>query len=366
MENVFRMTDSEKKLFTVLGRYPDISMKDLLIHTTYKRMSSIMRKLDQFRDQEILYGPVYEIEYGRLCRNPFHRVMCVMETTLSYETVISYLALIEPLGWIFPVLSPNKTLLNVASFSSNDAEMIEIFRLLKDYSIITDYLIRISSLNRVIENPDFFGDFNPPLDTLLDYSDIPDISYGCHDTYWNTCDISILPYLRMGYKGAKLIEILRAERKLQRNWTYSQIKYSREKMVTKGLIKKEYGIYPFPYNQCVHFILYVKCEDVILPRILHNFARGARVYKEYLNCGDWGLMECVSHHLFLTDLMNKLDSIEEIKEKEVYHIRSIPEKYWVSEPPLLKHFDFDNQTVEYPYHVYREKVKVKLENEFNL
>jgi hypothetical protein len=365
MATVFKMTDNEKKLLTVIGRYPGISMNDLLTHTTYKRMSSIMRKLDQFRDQEILYGPVYEIEYGRLCRNPLHRVMCVMESTLSYETVISYLALVEPMGWIFPVLSPNKTLLNVASFSSNDAEMIDIFRLLKDSGIITDYLVRVSCLNRIIENPDFFGDFDPPLDRLLDDCGIPDLSYRCHDTDWNTCDISILPYLRMGYKGAKLIEIMRAERKLQKNWSYSQIKYSREKMVKKGLIRREYGTYPLPYNQCVHFILYVKCESSLLPRILHNFARGARVYKEYLNCGEWGLIECVSHHLFLTDLMNKLDSIEEIKEREAYHIRSIPEKYWVIEPPLLKYFDFDNQVIEYPYHVYKEKVKEKLEHELN-
>ena len=86
----------------------------------------------------------------------------------------------------------------------------------------------------------------------------------------------------MGYKGTKLIEILKKERKLERPWTYEQIKYSHEKMIRSKFIRKEYTVFLFPYLHCVHFILVLKSVETALDqRIARNLARGTRVYKEY-------------------------------------------------------------------------------------
>ena len=205
------------------------------------------------------------------------------------------------------------------------------------------------------------------LDNLVDPCDVPDMSLGCHDTDWTECDIAVLPYLRHGRKEGKLIEILREERKEDRRWTYEQIKYSREKMINNKLIEKVCVIDPYPIDQCVYFDLFLKPEDSALTqKILCNFARNARIYKEYVRCNEWGLVICVSHPLFLSKLMYELDQQEEICEKELYQARSIPfGKYHFRKPIRLDSFDFENQTLEYPYHVYKEKIKEKIENELD-
>jgi len=357
-----QLTTNEKELLTTLGTFPDSSMKELVDRTQYKRLSSVIKKIRQLKKQNMFYGPFHDIDFGKLCKNPVHMAICVIESRQSFETVISYLRLIEPLKFVFPVLSPHKKVIGTLFVSSDDQKMMSLFQLLKDSTIITDYIVRPYSHNRVVENPNFFGDPNPSLDTLLDPCDIPDLSFGCHNTKWNECDISILPYVQAGYNGGKLIEILKAERKLNRMWKYDQIKYSHRKMVRNGLITKRYFIYPFPYSQCIDFNLFLKTEDKALTkRILCNFARGERVLREWVLCGDWGHIGFVSHPLFLTGLMHKVGQIDEIKEKEMYQIYSISDREsFLTRPPELKCFDLDKQTLEYPYDVYRERIKEKL------
>jgi hypothetical protein len=366
MVEIQEMTDREKELLNALGKYPDMSLKELVTYSGYKRVSYISRKIEQFKRQGNLFGPVYLPDWGKLCKNPLNRVFCILELESSYEKVISYLELIEPLAWIFPILSAHKKLLYVEFLSSHDTETKSLIQVLKDNNIITECMFHVSNHNKVIENPNLFGDFNPPLDNLLDPCDIPDTSYGQHQTEWNECDITIFPYLMGGYKGTKLIEILKAEKNLDRTVTYEQIKYSRDKMVKNMFIRKGYHVFPFPYNHCVHFVLVLTSEDTaITERMGCNFVKGTRVYKEYTLCKDRLLIEFISHPFFLTDLMHKLDSIDEIKEKWIYHVRSLSsEEHKVFYPPELKYFDFETQTVQYPYHVYRERIKEKLENEY--
>lgn len=113
------------------------------------------------------------------------------------------------------------------------------------------------------------------------------------------------------------------------------------------------------------FHLFLKFDDSgLTQRALYNFARGGRIYKKCVLLNDWGMIACTSHPLFLTDLMHKLDSIDEIKEREVYPIRSFPpRKYYFRHFPELIYYDFETQTLEYPYRVYEEKIKERLEND---
>lgn len=363
MGNTYQITDSEKELLHAVGNHPEISMKELLNYTRYKYVSTVVRKLEQLKERKILFGPIYDINHGKLCRNSLHKLVCILEARQSLETVISYLKVIEPLLWIFPVLSYKKVL-QVGFLSSDNAEMKALLQLLKDNNIIADYIVRSSCHKRLAENPNLFGDLNPSLDQLLELCDIPDMSRENHDATWNECDINILPYLRTGHKSAKLIEILRKEKRVHsRRWTYEEIRYSRDKIMRNGLVEKIYVFYPFPYRECAQIHLFLRTEDTtVTQRILYNFTRGERVYKEYSLYGDWGMLVCVCHPLFLTDLMGKLDSIDQIKEKELYQLRSNSGEYSFAQPPQLKYYNFDNQTLEYPYHVYREKIKEKLEN----
>ena len=364
-----RITENEKELLHARGRHPEMSVKELLSYTKYKWKRTVSRKLTQLREQHILSGSIYDLNYTKLCRNPLHKVLCIFESNQSLETVISYLKVIEPLLWTFPVLSSHKRVLNAGFFSTDDAALATIFQVLKDNNIVTDYAVRAFCTKRMIENPNLFGDLNPPLDNLLDPCDVPDMSLAYHDTEWNRCDMSILPHLM---KGAKLVKILRKENDLHENLTYEKIKYSRRKMVKNGLIEKKYIFNPLPVDQCVEFQMFLKIEDTALaPHIIYNFARGERVFKQYALFEEWGTTDCiwgstscVSHPLFLKDLVHKLDEIDEIGETEIYLMRSYPlEKYRYSRPLDLKYFDFEKQTIQYPYHGYEEKIKEKIENE---
>jgi len=231
------LSKNEKELLNVLGKVPDASMKELVKYTNYKQVTTVARKVNQFKEQMILQGPLYDLNYSKLCKNPLHKMYCILETTQSYETAISYVKLIEPLRLVFPALSPHKKILVAVFYSSNDQKTVSLLELLKDNNIITDYTVHVWCSKRIVENPNFFGDPTPSLDNLLDPCDIPDMSLECHDTDWNECDITIIPYLR--FNDTKLIEILRKEKNLHRSWTYEQVRYSREKMLKNKLIEKK-------------------------------------------------------------------------------------------------------------------------------
>jgi hypothetical protein len=359
------LTESEKTLITALGKAPYASMKDLVNQTPYKWTSTIVRKIEQFRQKYMFFGPYHFINYDKLCRNPFRLLFCIFESDQDYETVISYLKVIEPLKTLFAVLSPHKELLNAIFLSSDTHETETVFQMLKDNGIITDYIVRTYCCRKFIENPNFFGDIDPSLDTILDPCEIPDLSFKHHDTDWNECDIALLPYLRMAYGRGKLMEILKAEKKKNNHWKYNQLYYSREKMIENGLIEKKYFICPFPGEECADFNMFIRTEDPdVTQRILHNFGRNARVLREYAFCGDWGYIGFESHPQFLINVMGNLDKIDVITDKELYQLRSAERKgYYIANPPVLDSFDYETQTLHYPYHVYREKIKEKIENE---
>ena len=359
MKEVRPITDNEIKLLCVLCKHPGLSEKEILNYTEYKWVSTITRKLKRLKEQRILFGPYYFISLGKLSRNPLHRPLCILELNESYETVISYLRLIKSLTWVFPVLSTHKILLNASFLSSNDAETRNLLQLLKDHNILSDYIFRVRRHRSALEYPDFSGDLNPPLTGLLDPCESIDLSLEQYETEWNECDIRILPYLQ---RGERLIDILRAERKLNRTWTYKQIRYSREKMVKNGLVNKLHIISPFTPNQCIEFQLFLQPDDITLTqRILQNFGRGGRLYKDYTLCEDGGILFCKSHPLFLKDLMYNLDQVDQIKEKEFYQLRSLSGGNNFNQPADLNCFDFEKQILEYPYHVYTERLKEKLE-----
>ena len=358
--------EKEKKLLTALGSYPDLPLKELLEFTTYRRTSSLIRKINQFKEQNFMWGPVYRADYGKLCRNTVRKVHCIVELEKSFDTVVEYLQMIEPMVWVYPVLFPHKDLLNAGFLSSNVKKFEALLQLLKNNRIITDYSIRVYCAWIAIENPNFFGNPLPSLDNLLDPCEFPDISFRHYDTEWSECDIRTLSYLQGGYKSIKLMEILRNERKLHnREWTYEQIKYSFRKMCTDNLIKKTYYIFPSPLEQCSDFYLFIKTDDIdVTKRIIYNFARGGRIHREYTLCDEWGLIGFICYPQFMVDLMHKLDSIEEIKRKELYHLRSItPGLQYTGNYSEFDYFDVETQTLKYPYDEFREKIEEKLETQ---
>ena len=133
------LNDNEKKLLTVLGRHPEFSLQELINCTGYTLASSITRKIKQFKEQHMIVGPTYDVDYGKLCKNPVYRLFCIIELEKPLTMVIDYLTLIEPLVWVYPVLSSHKELLAAGFLSSNNEKVISLLQLLKDNNIITDF-----------------------------------------------------------------------------------------------------------------------------------------------------------------------------------------------------------------------------------
>lgn len=357
------MNNKEKKLLSSLGRYPTISVEELQARSGYRWKGTIIRKMRHFKEHRMIFGPAYYTDYGKLCKNRLNQMYCFVESHEPYEKVVSYLQLIESIKWAYPVRSPHRTALDVSFTSSDDSKTKALLQLLRDNHIIADYTIYSYHCNKITENPNFSGDLIPSLDNLLDPCDVPDMSFGHHDTRWNECDIAVLPYFETGYKACKLIEIMRAERKVGNPWTYEQVKYSFRKMIKSKLIQKTYIIYPIAARQCIIFLLYLKAESPdLIQRILYNFGKESRIYKHYVSSEDWGVLCCASHPLFFPNLLQRLD-MDAIVKKELYQIDSIIGMSPLDLPTELKCFDIENQTLEYPYHVYEKQIKEKLEHE---
>lgn len=364
MEKQYHPNENEKMLLTYLGKNPEASTKELQNHTTYRRKNSVVRKINQLKKQRIVIGPAHLVDYGKLCRNSVCRLICILELNETYQTVVSYLKLIQPLISLYPVLSAHKEVLFVTFLTSDRREIGSLLQLLKENRIINDYIMRQPDGMTIMENPDFSGDLVPSLDNLLAPCQFPDMSFGMYDTEWGACDIAVVSQLHGGHEPMKLMDILKRERTLlNRTWTYDQIKYSYRKMLERRLIRKIHFVCPLPLGQCSDFYLFLKTKDrVSTERILFNFARGARLYREYSRCQDWGMIGCVAHPQFLLNLMYTLDQIEEITEKELYHLRypSHGVKY-VGEHSEMKFYNIEEQTLEYPYHEFREHIKIKLD-----
>lgn len=360
------MNENEKKLLTVLGKNPEFSVKELTDHTPYKWESSVARKIRTLKEQNYIMGPTYFLDCGKLCKNPFHKLTCFVELNQNKKTVMEYLQLIKPLEWTYPVLSSRKELLGFAILSSNDIEIEALLHLLKMYGVISDYVIRVRAHKMILENPNFFRDSVPSLDALCDPNEFPDISYGCHTTDWTQCDIRVLSYLYGNTENISLIDIMREEKQVYgKKWGYDQIKYAYRKMCEKNLIEKVYFVHPYPLQECADFYLFLKTDDITITKnIVYNFGRDHRMHREYTICDEWGLIGCICHPLFVVNLLHKLDQIPEITQKELYHLRSYPPGVsFVNQHSTFDCFDIDTQTLEYPYHEFREKILKKLEND---
>ena len=365
MNQPIQLNDNEKKLLTVLGRHPELPLQELINYTGYTLASSITRKIKQFKKENMIIGPTYSVDYGKLCKNSIRQLFCIIELENAYSTVIDYLKLIEPLVWVYPVLSSHKKLLMAGFLSSNNKKMISLFNLLKDAKIITDFIVHVRRYKIIIENPDFFGDPVPSLDDLLTPCEFPDISFGHHHTVWSDCDITTLSYLQGGYERVALTDILKKEEKLNMNRTYEQIKYSYKKITKNKLITKMYYIHPYPLEQCADFYLFLQIDErEIIQQLLGNFARGGRIHREYTLLDEGGMMGCICHPQFVLTLMHKLDSIDEIKKKELYHIRSFSQGVlYTGAYGEFKYYNVNKQTLEYPYHLFENSIKEKLEKE---
>ena len=65
MEQFHDLNENEKKLLNALGKFPDISTKELFNYTTYRWAGTIARKLKKLRAKHILWGFSYNIDFGK-------------------------------------------------------------------------------------------------------------------------------------------------------------------------------------------------------------------------------------------------------------------------------------------------------------
>jgi hypothetical protein len=98
-------------------------------------------------------------------------------------------------------------------------------------------------------------------------------------------------------------------------------------------------------------------------KIVFNFGKNARLQKNityWISYSDrkiFGLIQCICDPLFLIDVLKKLDTYREIREKKFYFLRSYPLTYWSSQSITTDYYDYKTQTLHYPYQKYFSEIR---------
>jgi len=144
-------------------------------------------------------------------------------------------------------------------------------------------------------------------------------------------------------------------------------------LVSHAVLEKVYYVNPFPRSMCRAFILLLKCKSIeATNRIIFNFGKNVRIFtRSYMlqsvETGTWyGAIYAAGDPFLEGKLMNSLDRCPEIEDRKLFPVRSYPASHWAAQGiPIEGYYDPETQTLGYPYDLFYERVKQKVEEDFN-
>jgi len=372
MEDI-RLTEKRGKLLEILGKKPDLTLKQLADMLDFKNHTYIPRIVKQLRGAGYLSYPFYEIEYRKICRNRLTLAAVIALFKRDYRDIMAILKRIDSYLRFYPIFEQSFKKFVVTFLSSDIRRIKEIMDYLVKKGIFKYYDFYRQDGKFLLINPTFYEPSSgnptttiPKLNNLLEETEIPDLRWEKFSgTKLNFCDLRLLEDLEAGIGECKLPEIQIFERNIKRNnFSYSQLKESFKKLSEKGLIKKKYYVYPIPKEKCYRFLLLLRSDDFEKTRrLVFNFGKNARIQRSvsywisYTDKKIYGMIQCMCDPLFLLEILRKLDTYEAIKEKKFYFLRSYPANYWASQSITTDYYDYENQTLHYPYKKYLAEIK---------
>lgn len=350
MTNEEKISKKEKQILNAIGKDADLSYRDILTVTEYKREEIISKKLKKLRTFNIIRGPYYDINLGAMGKNQIYNIYAdITYSPEDRDLLFTILQNIPGIRWIFPVQQEDRFF---AQFQCNHYSIIgKLLKVLQKKKVIAYQTV--ASQNRWIKvNPDFFGPPIPDARMLSAQCSLPDLSYARTkpDIKWSTADLTFMQYLQV--ETDKISRIRDIEYNMYgRFWTYNQIQHSIRKIKESGIIQsKDYHISPYPRNKCCTFILLLESsQKKSLLRVLHNFGRECRIHKAYTIAGNVGFLFCWAATEIMPEIIEIFDAVDDITTKGVYYLRTHTGKYLYGSSFDLDLFNVQGQKWEFPY-----------------
>ena len=362
MNRIRSLNKKEKQILNILGKNPNIVVKDLTIATGYKWSSTISQKIDKLEKFGYFRkGPYYDLNLSSVGKNQLYSVYVDIRLPSHYRDIVfNLIKQFECWRWIFPTIDTNRFFVG---FQVNHYNQIgKLLNLLREKNIIS-YDMFTSQNRWVLANPDFYGKDVPELkDPDMDRS-LPEISYPdlTLDIVWKEVDLRLMQYLQILTDNLRKIQKLEYQ-KYSNFWKYHQLKHSFAKIVNSGIVcGKSYHVRPYPLRECSTLLLFLESKDhEFLLHLMHQFAEGGRIHKVYTLAGDTGLMFLWASPRFMLNLMHYFDEFPDL-EVTVSPLRTHDSKYSAKQSFHAEHFDLENQRWVFPYSKYENEVKIALE-----
>jgi len=356
--------ENDKIILNKLGKNVDTPISDLLLHTKYKRKSSIYNRMRNLREQKYLYGPYFTINYNAIGVNKLYSVFVFANYNPVYRTVVlEAMRKIDCHTMIYPVRTAE---IYLGIYRCNNWNYIaSLFKQMKKWGWLKGYSVRKSEYKWIIQNPNFFGDFVPPPDYQIPGGELPDYCYEDVDSdfEFTSIDLTVLKYLSV--RPYRLTQI----RDMEYQYRDAQLKYcdlkrSYEKLLqNRILLEKNFVIFPLPLDMCSLFFFISRGKNFRshLEMIAH-FGKDLRLNKTMIVVGN----EIISYFLTYPLLEGKILGIigNKLNFANIYGIKTYPSNELSRKSFNDNYFDLNNQKWIFPYSQFREELKkLKEKNE---
>lgn len=361
------LNTKEKQILNILGKNPNISVKELINLTGYKWPSTISQKVNKFEKLGILKkGPYYDLNLSAVGKNQLYFVYVDIRFPSQYrDLVFRLIKLPECWRWIYPTIDTNRFFV---FFQINHYNQIgKLLNLLREKDLIS-YEMFTSQNRWIVTNPNFSGKELPRLKEPDLTKPLPDIAYPELDLpiMWREVDLRLMQYLQVRTENLRKIQKMEY-REFGTFWEYHQLKHSYRKIVDSGIVCGRYHhLSPYPQMECSTLLLLLESKDHdFLLHMMNQFAEGGRIHKAYTLAGDTGLMFLWASPQFMLNLLHFFDEFLDL-EVRVAPLRTHNSKYLDKQSFHAEHFDLESQRWIFPYSKYEQEVKRILKKEKKL
>jgi DNA-binding Lrp family transcriptional regulator len=358
------ITETDKIILNEIGKNADTPISDLLLHTKYKRKSSVYNRIRNLREEKYLFGPYFDINFNAIGTNKLFSIFVFAQYNLNYkDVVLEAMRIINCWTMLYPVRTAEFYL---GVYRCNNWNFIaNLFNLMKQWGWLKDYTVHKSEFRWILQNPNFSGEFMPPRNYKIPKGELPQYSYEDLelDFEFAKTDLVVLKYLSR--KTCHLTEIRDLEYQnygLQLKYHDLKRSYQRLKQ-SRILIEKNFLIFPFPSDMCSLFFLFSKGKRVESNlEIITNFGRDLRVTKGIIPTSSEVISYFAAHPLLEYKILGILE--DKVKYANIYGIKTYPSSELLVQSFNDDYFDIENQRWIFPYSQLKEKIQIlREENE---
>ncbi|MBU6998885.1 MAG: hypothetical protein HXS41_11130 [Theionarchaea archaeon] len=354
------LTESEKRLLTLIGENPSHTRWELLQELNYKRPTTLSSKMSELKKAGYIRGPYYHINLNAVCETPVYSILAEIRFSPShYDVVFKSILCIDCWEWIFPTIQ-GETLF--AFFRSCDCSHLHrLLNVLRNEGVI-EYRSYTSQNRWFVQNPDFSGSVFPQTSDLFRSVDIelcyPDKT---HNTAWQFIDLKVMQYLQV--RTTSIAEIQKLEKSLHgRFWRRHQIKHSIKKITEAGIAeRKHYNISPFPRGEDYAFLLLIEGDSLDVLQFISSFGRGCRLYKAFTMSGGTGFLWCWCSPQVGPTLMKRLDNLRPRIEARCLPLKSRGHGDTLKKSFNEEYFDLEKQKWTFHFKKCKEEIEKVME-----